>query len=394
MGGNAQPPKFVSFRDDILQAQPGGSDQQSGNFAANFIFLIDNHLISENFRLVLTRQMLVDVLLHASGLLNAFEKPFPVKGQEVYATAYVGVSIYPFDGETADDLYASAVSACNFAEHAQGGERYLFSSKDVNATATRQFEIESKLHEAIDKNELELYFQPQVKARTKQVSGFEALLRWRSSQLGNIPPAEFIPIAEKSGLINRIGDWVFHQACMQLRAWLDAGIEVGSVSVNVSLRQLQQQDLAGKIQAVLDKFDLEPQCLEVELTESTMMNSHDKSYAVLEQIKNMGVRVTMDDFGTGYSSLAYLKDIPLSCVKIDRSFVSDVGKSENAEKLIAMIVSVAHSLNLEVVGEGVETQAQADHLIALGCDYLQGYLYGRPAPQAEITQNKLHIRAV
>ena len=181
---------------------------------------------------------------------------------------------------------------------------------------------------------------------------------------------------------------------MQLRTWLDAGIEVGSVSVNVSLRQLQQQDLADSIQAVLDKYDLDPQCLEVELTESTMMNSHDKSYAVLEQIKNMGVRVTMDDFGTGYSSLAYLKDIPLSCVKIDRSFVSDVGKNKNAEKLIAMIISVAHSLNLEVVCEGVETQSQADHLIALGCDYLQGYLYGRPAPQAEVTQKKLYIRAV
>ena len=322
-------------------------------------------------------------------LLNAFDKPFQVKGQEVYTTAYIGVSIYPFDGDTAEALYDSAVSACNYVEKAKGGSRHLFSSKDINAAATRQLQIESNLHVAIDNDELELHFQPQVKTSTKKISGFEALLRWRSSQLGNVTPDEFIPIAEQSGLINRIGDWVFEQACSQLRNWLDAGVEVGSVSVNLSSRQLQQQDLVCNIQALLNKFNLEPHRLEIELTESSMMNYHDKSVVVLEQIKALGVRVTMDDFGTGYSSIAYLKDIPLSCVKIDRSFVSDVGKNKNSEKLIAMIISMAHSLDLEVVGEGVETQSQADHLIALGCDYLQGYLYGRPAPQTDVTRDKL-----
>ncbi len=212
------------------------------------------------------------------------------------------------------------------------------------------------------------------------------MLRWQSAELGFIPPDDFIPIAEQSGQIDRLGDWVFYQACQQLRRWMDMGLEVGTIAVNLSGAQLRQPDLANRIQSILDEFKLGTHMLEIELTESSLVNSYDKSFSVLKQIKEMGLRITMDDFGTGYSSLSYLKDIPLSCLKIDRSFTADIGKDEMSEKLITSIISMAHGLGLEVVAEGVEKKHQADFLTALNCEYLQGYYFGRPARQANVTE--------
>jgi diguanylate cyclase (GGDEF)-like protein len=317
-------------------------------------------------------------------LLNAFERPFKLKNQQVYASAYFGVSIFPHDGQTVDDLYSSAVNACSYAKKINGEHRYLFASQNINAKATQQLQIESYLHEAIDNNELQLHFQPQIESATGRIARFEALLRWHSARLGTVPPDQFIPVAEQSGQIDRIGDWVLYQACQQLRAWLDAGVEVNSVAVNLSGVQLHQRNLANRIQEILDEFKLETHLLEIELTESSLVNSYDKTFTVLKQIKDLGVRVIMDDFGTGYSSLAYLRDIPLSCIKIDRSFTMDIGKDRNAEKLIASIISMAHGLSLEVVAEGVEEELQMDYLIAMGCEYMQGYLFSRPVPQKDV----------
>jgi diguanylate cyclase (GGDEF)-like protein/PAS domain S-box-containing protein len=317
-------------------------------------------------------------------MLDSFEKPFQIKGNEIYTSAYFGVSIFPHDGQTVDELHSSAINACSYAQKLNGKEHYLFSSQGLNKMAVNQLKIENSLHEAIANDELQLHYQSKIEAATGRIAGFEALLRWQSDSLGFVPPDKFIPVAEQSGQIDQIGDWVLYKACQQLRTWMDAGLEVGSIAINMSGVQLRQQNLANRIQKVLDEFNIDTHLLEIELTESSLVGTHDQSFAILKQINEMGIRVTMDDFGTGYSSLSYLKNIPLSCLKIDRAFISDIGKDENADKLVASIISIAHGLGLEVVAEGVEEKYQADHLIALGCEYLQGYYFSRPIPHSEV----------
>ena len=317
-------------------------------------------------------------------MLDSFEKPFQIKGNEIYTSAYFGVSIFPHDGQTVDELYSSAINACSYAQKLNGKDRYLFSSQGLNEMAVDQLKIENSLHEAIANDELQLHYQSKIEAATGRIAGFEALLRWQSASLGFVPPDKFIPVAEQSGQIDEIGNWVLYKACQQLRTWMDAGLEVGPIAVNISGVQLRQQNLANRIQNVLDEFNIDTHLLEIELTESSLVDTHDQSFTVLKQINEMGIRVTMDDFGTGYSSLSYLKNIPLSCLKIDRAFVSDIDKDENADKLVASIISIAHGLGLEVVAEGVEEKYQADHLIALGCEYLQGYYFSRPIPHSEV----------
>ncbi|NNF98243.1 MAG: EAL domain-containing protein [Desulfobacteraceae bacterium] len=317
-------------------------------------------------------------------MLDSFEKPFRINGKEIYASAYFGVSIFPHDGQTEDELYSSATNACSYAKKTNVKERYLFSSQNLNEMAADSLAIENALHGAIQSKELHLKYQPKISAATGQIVGFEALLRWKSSQLGVIPPDKFIPVAEKTGQIDRIGNWVIHNVCRQIRVWLDMGLTVKPVAVNVSGVQLCQQNLLNQIKKSMEKFKIGTHLLEVELTESSLVNIYDKTFKILKQIKKMGIRVTMDDFGTGYSSLSYLRDIPLSCLKIDRSFIAGVKKDVNADKLVASIVSMAHGLGLEVVAEGVEQEYQAKYLTQLGCEYLQGFYFNRPMPQGEV----------
>lgn len=313
-------------------------------------------------------------------LLDAFEAPFQIKEQEIYTTPHLGVGIFPYDGQSAEELLSSAVNACRYAEQQQGGERYLFASQQINKEAMHQLQIETCLRGAVSNGELQLHFQPQVETVSGRVTKFEALLRWRSPRLGKVPPDKFIPVAEYSGLIHRIGDWVIREALKQLKRWLDAGCGVDAVAVNLSGVQLRQQSLATRVQKHLKTFGLEAHRLEIELTESSLVGSMDSSTTVLKKIKAAGVQVAIDDFGTGYSSLAYLKDIPLSCIKIDRSFTAGIGEDTHTEKLIASIVSMAHALDLVVVAEGVESEKQAEFLRDLGCEYLQGYYFGRGLP--------------
>ncbi len=317
-------------------------------------------------------------------ILDSFKNPFNINGSEVYVSAYLGVSIFPSDGKTPEELYSAASNACHFAQTISGAERYLFASDNLNEKAASQLQIQSLMHEAILKNELNLHYQPKINTATGRIDGFEALLRWQNDQLGFVPPDEFIPIAEQSGQINKIGDWVIYTACHQFRSWMDMGLEVGSIAVNMSGLQLDQQNLPIRIQKILEKFNMDSQHLEIELTESSFLNPDKKTLATLNQIKDMGIRISMDDFGTSYSSLAYLRDIPSSGLKIDRSFIKDINNDENADKLIASIISIAHGLELEVVAEGVEEKYQADYLTALGCEYLQGYYFSRPIPPEAI----------
>jgi diguanylate cyclase (GGDEF)-like protein/PAS domain S-box-containing protein len=319
-------------------------------------------------------------------MLDSFDKPFRIKGNEIYISPYFGVSIFPHDGQTVEELCSRANGACSFAQKLNGKDRYCFSSRSLNEMAVNQLRIENALHEAIQNDELQLYYQPIIEAETGRIVKFETLLRWQSSSLGFVPPDKFIPVAEQTGQIDRIGDWVFYNAVKQLRNLMDTGLNVCPVSINVSGIQLRQQNLANRIQNMLDEFSIDAHLIEIELTESSLIDIYDKSFAILKQLKDMGIRVYMDDFGTGYSSLSYLKNIPLSGLKIDRSFISDVTKDESADKLVASIISMSHGLGLEVVAEGVEEKKQAEYLISLGCEYLQGYYFSRPMPHKKVSE--------
>ncbi len=318
-------------------------------------------------------------------ILDAFEKPFTIRGQEVFVSTYFGVSVFPHDGKTVESLTNSAINACHYARgrNGEGKSRYAFACPDFNKNAERAMEIENALHQAIDNNELELYYQPKVDPLTGMIRGFEALLRWQSKKLGNVSPGIFIPIAERSGLINQIGDWVIESACSQLGAWLRGRVQVQPVAINVSGIQLRRPSLINKIVKTLKKNEVDHRLLELELTESSLITTGDEAFVALERIKKLGIRITMDDFGTGYSSFSYLRKIPLSCLKVDRSFVMDINKDKRANNIVASIISMAHELGLDVVAEGVEEQHQVQLLKKLGCEYLQGYFYSRPIPAHE-----------
>jgi len=210
-------------------------------------------------------------------ILDSFEKPFQIKGNELYISAYFGVSIFPHDGQTVDELYSSATNACSCAQKLNGKDRYLFSSQSLNEMAVNQLKIENSLHEAIQNDEFQLHYQPKIEAATGRIAGFEALLRWQSASLGFVPPDKFIPVAEQSGQIDGIGDWVLYNACQQLRTWMDMGLEVEPIAINISGAQLRQQNLANRIQNVLEEFNIDTQLLEIELTESSLVNIHDES---------------------------------------------------------------------------------------------------------------------
>lgn len=318
-------------------------------------------------------------------ILDAFEQPFVIMDKELYPSVYIGISIFPHDGTTVDTLCSAAAGASRIAQELNGKERYFFCSQNTNDMAMNQLKIENQLHKAIANEELHLYYQPKILCKNGKIGGFEALLRWRSAELGNVPPDIFIPIAEQTGLIDDIGDWVIQTACRQLHTWRDAGMSVVPIAVNVSGVQLLQPDLVERICATLEIYRISSDLLEIELTESVLVKAGDRAFALLTRLRERGFRISMDDFGTGYSSLSYLKNLPLSNLKIDKSFVNDIGDNPHADQLIAAILSIAHSLGLEVIAEGVEQQHQADYLSGLQCEYLQGYHFSRPLPSEEAT---------
>ena len=328
-------------------------------------------------------------------MIDAFEEPFQLNGTQIYASVYYGVSLYPHDGETVEKLYSSAVNASAYAKKRNGIDRYMFASSELNDMAASQLQIESLLHKAIPDNELQLHYQPKIEAATGRVAGFEALLRWRNPVLGVVLPNKFIPIAERGGLIDKLGDWIIRTACRQLRDWMNSGLEVVPISINMSSIQLRQNDLATRCLNHLKEFDIDSNLVEIELTESELVNNYDNSMTRLKQLKEAGFRLIMDDFGTGYSSLSYLRKIPLSGIKIDKSFIDDIDeKNEDSINLIASIISISHSLGLQVVAEGVESKHQAEHLASLGCELLQGYYFSRPVSSvkaADIIKEKVMV---
>jgi EAL domain-containing protein (putative c-di-GMP-specific phosphodiesterase class I) len=269
---------------------------------------------------------------------------------------------------------------------ALGRANFQFYAEELNRMALERIELERKLRQAVDDKQFELWYQPQYSASSGALTGVEALLRWRHPSDGLIAPVRFIPLAEETGLIGDIGDWVLETACHQARQWQLAGLPALRMSVNLSVRQLRDAHLADTVEAVLAGTRLNAGLLELEITESSVMDKPQKAIAVLEALKALGVRIAIDDFGTGHSSLSYLKLFPLDHLKIDRSFVSDIEHDANDAAIVAAAVSLAHSLGLSVIAEGVESAVQVARLRELGCDELQGYHFSRPLPAAEIEQ--------
>ena len=319
----------------------------------------------------------------ARRLLDELRKPFRAAGREVFVSASIGLALYPLDGEDADALIKNAGAAMHFAKD-QGRDNYQFYSRAMNATALEKLAMESQLRRALDRNELVLYYQPKLHMSTGQIVGLEALIRWKHPELGLVPPSQFIPLAEETGLIIPIGDWILRDACIRNMAWQQAGLAPVHVAVNIASSHFRQGGLADSVGMALRDSGLEPGWLEVELTESMLMQSVDATLKTLFELKDMGVRLAIDDFGTGYSSLSYLKRFPLHTLKIDRSFVKDLPRDTEGAAIAKAIIAMAHSLKLSVVAEGVETPEQLAFLQQHGCDLVQGFLFSRPVIAEDI----------
>ncbi len=319
----------------------------------------------------------------ANKILEELSHPFNLDGHELMVTASIGISSYPSDGSNLVELFKNADNAMYHAKEFGRNNFQLYHSSMGKKAAEHQV-LESRLRRAVDRNEFVLHYQPQIDLSSGRICGLEALIRWNSPESGLVMPLDFISMAEETGLIITIGEWVLHSACLQNKAWQNLGLEKIRVAVNVSLRQLQNPNFIPCIDSALAVSGLEPEFLEIELTESSVMQKSIFSMNVLEQLRSRGIYLSIDDFGTGYSSLSHLKQFPINKLKIDRSFVLDIEDSSDARAIIEAIIAMSHSLNLDVIAEGVETHTQLDFLSEKKCNLVQGYLLSRPMTAADV----------
>jgi diguanylate cyclase (GGDEF)-like protein len=315
----------------------------------------------------------------ALAISNAFKQPFRIGGQEVYVTTSIGISLFPDNGEDSGTILRNAGAALYRAKR-QGGNNCQFYAADMNAEALRRLALDTSMRRAIDNQEFVVFYQPFVNLASGKVVGFEALVRWQHPELGLLPPGDFIGLAEDTGLILDIGDFVLRTACAQTREWHDRGFGRLRIAVNISARHFLQKDFLDGVVDILGETGLEPTCLELELTETSIMESSEAAVQLLTRIRQLGIRVSIDDFGTGYSSLSYLKSLPIDTVKLDRSFVKGASTDPDDAALVMAIVPLAHNLKLRVIAEGVETEEQALFLRLLRCDEAQGFLFGKATP--------------
>jgi diguanylate cyclase (GGDEF)-like protein/PAS domain S-box-containing protein len=326
-----------------------------------------------------------DASIVAQKLLDALSPPMTLNGREIVPGASLGFAIFPQDGDNLQALLMAADKAMYSAKHAGRGQ-YRFYDPEMNRAAADWLEVGAELHHALERDEFELHYQPKVNLRTGAITGVEALIRWRSPDLGLVPPNKFIPILEETGLILEVGEWVIARACRQARLWQEQGLPPLRIAVNLSPRQFQQRDLAKRIRSLIDQPDFLPEYLELEITESMVMQNVERAIAMLEELRQLGVHIAIDDFGTGYSSLAVLKRFPVDCLKVDRSFVRDIPGDADDMAITRAVILLAHSMGLSVVAEGVETEAQRSFLVECGCDEMQGFLFSKPLPPAELAE--------
>jgi diguanylate cyclase (GGDEF)-like protein/PAS domain S-box-containing protein len=321
----------------------------------------------------------------APRLLAATGKPFQVHGEEIFLTASMGIAIYPRDGDNVIDLIRNADAALYEAKKA-GGNCFEYYSSDMNTEAVERLMLKSKLRRAFERDELRLHYQPKYRLTTGRIEGVEALLRWDLPERGLVFPSDFVPLAEETNLILQLGDWVLNRVCADYRAWQRSVPSPCRVSLNLSLRQLQQRRFLDQVRDTFRAHGVSPTSLELEITETTLMEDPERTVRILDALYGMGLHLAIDDFGTGYSSLSALQQFPINTLKIDQSFVRDVAIDRDDAAIVDAIIQMAHSLRLEVVAEGVENEAQLEFLRRHGCDYAQGHLFGDPVTADEFLQ--------
>ena len=331
-----------------------------------------------------------DAALVAQKVIDSLAEALHIHGSEIFVTASVGIAAYPADGGDAETLI-DAADAAMYGAKQTGRNAYQFFTAEINQRSRRRVQLGAELRRALEREEFVLFYQPKYHLATGRPSGAEALLRWKHPERGIVTPAEFIPVLEETGLIVPVGEWAIQRACQDLKAWHSGGRGIGLVAVNLSARQFRHQELDERIKSLVAATGVDPALLELELTESYLMQDPSQAIRVMRGLSEAGVRIAIDDFGTGYSSLAYLTRFPVSALKIDRSFVRDMSHDRNAATIVRTIIEMAHSFNFTVVAEGVENQGQATFLRQLRCEQAQGFLFAPPMPADEMI--RLHGRS-
>ncbi|WP_442597875.1 sensor domain-containing protein [Neobacillus sp. D3-1R] len=363
--------KKVANRLEFVVQKHGMVSRQGGD---EFIILLEN----------MDKDQVTTI---AQQILDEFSTPLKLDHQEFYVTPSIGVSIYPTDGTDVETLIKLADTAMYLAKDL-GKNNFQFYSSHLNGLSSRKMEMEHGLRKAIEQEQLDLFYQPQMDLSTSEMVGIEALIRWKHPEKGFIPPSEFIPLAEETGLIVPLGKWILQKACEQNKVWQDSGLAYVPIAVNISVRQLQDENFIDGVKEVLNRVGLQPSLLELEITESIMQNI-EKSTVILNQLKELGVKISIDDFGTGYSSLSYLRHLPIDNIKIDKSFVDDIIDHSNQGSIVKTIIDMGHNLNFNVIAEGIENEEQVSFLRENACKIGQGYFYSKPLP-AEQIQNFIH----
>ncbi|WP_413161062.1 EAL domain-containing protein [Capilliphycus salinus ALCB114379] len=338
------------------------------------------HLNEEKFVLIL--EALADeeqVFQISKNILKNLSLPFFIYDKEIGVSFSLGIAFYPRDGDEIDQLLHRSQLAVYYSQQ-QGGNRYECYQETWQRKDDDQIALENDLRRALEQNEFQLYYQPKVDLKTGQIIGAEALIRWIDSKRGFVSPGVFIPLAEEIGLIEAIGEWVLRTACKQTKAWHRLGLKEMQIAVNLSGRQFNLPDIRQRVLEVLLSEGLPPSCLELELTESFLIEHEDSSIQKLNRLKALGLQIAIDDFGTGYSSLSYLQQFPFDVLKLDRCFIQDINQNQKNQVIVEAVIKMAHELNLQVVAEGVETQAELELLRQYQCDIIQGYLLSRPLP--------------
>jgi EAL domain-containing protein (putative c-di-GMP-specific phosphodiesterase class I) len=339
---------------------------------------------ADEFMLVLDDEVDAPVDLIAQHLIDALAEPLRLGGRPVYVSMCVGIALYPSDGLDGETLHRSADAALQQAK-SQGRGVLRFSSPELTTRARERLDMEADLRRALESDELCLYYQPQVDLIGGELVGLEALVRWQHPEQGMVMPKEFIPLAEESGLILPLGDWVLRSACRQVREWSSSDLAPPHTAVNVSAIQMNGGRLVASVREALADSGIRPDQLELEITESFLMSDQDEAVETVDALTGLGVGVSIDDFGTGFSSLSYLQRLKVRRIKVDLSFIHDMTTNQANASLVTAIIALGHSLAIEVVAEGVETQEQAARLRDVGCDSIQGYLISKPLPAAEMT---------
>lgn len=344
------------------------------------------HLEAAEFAIILKpvkhKKNAIDI---AESILDVISQSMVLGSDEVYVTASIGITFYPLDGTVADELLKNANAAMYHAQQKGGNNYQLHKSKTV-VISREKLSLETNLRNALKRSEFHIYYQPKVDIRQGKITGAEALIRWFHPEKGLISPAEFIPIAEETGLIISIGEWVLHTACSQTKVWQEEGFAPFQIAVNLSRSQFIHRNLQERIIKIIQEVDLTPNYLELEVTEGLVMQNERAASRIMKAWQNYGIKISMDDFGKGYSSLSYLREFPFDVIKIDKSFIHNIMADSKTEAITIAIIQMAHSLNLKVVAEGVETQAELDFLQRHKCDEIQGYLFGPPLPISKFEQ--------